>query len=144
VLSVGVLFELHSEKISSETLHILSMYDWPRLRFPGNEILCYLVSIYCSTILCWTLAALLVSRPFTQPLGLLGRRMSPLQGRFLHTEQHNHRINAYTDIHASSGIRTHDSCVWAGEDSSCTATMISCYLVYYCLLLNAEQKWNQS
>jgi hypothetical protein len=24
-----------------------------------------------------------------------------------------------TDIHASSGIRTHDPSVWAGEDSSC-------------------------
>jgi hypothetical protein len=30
-----------------------------------------------------------------------------------------HRINAHTDIHALSGIRTHDPSVRASEDSSC-------------------------
>jgi hypothetical protein len=55
---------------------------------------------------------------FTQSVGLLGRGISPPQGRYLHTEQHKHRINTHTDIHASSGIRTHDSSVRAGEDSS--------------------------
>jgi hypothetical protein len=30
-----------------------------------------------------------------------------------------HRINAYTDIHALSGIRIHDPTVRASEDSSC-------------------------
>jgi hypothetical protein len=30
----------------------------------------------------------------TQSVGLLGRRISPSQGRYLHTEPHNHRINA--------------------------------------------------
>jgi hypothetical protein len=34
-----------------------------------------------------------------------------------HTIQHRHGVNA--DIHASSGIRTHDPCVWAGDDISC-------------------------
>jgi hypothetical protein len=34
-----------------------------------------------------------------------------LQGLYLHTEQHKHKINAHnTDIHALSGIRTHDLC----------------------------------
>jgi hypothetical protein len=33
----------------------------------------------------------------------------PSQGRYLHTGQ--------LDIHASSGILSHDSSVWAGEDS---------------------------
>jgi hypothetical protein len=55
---------------------------------------------------------------FTQTLGLLGRVISPSQGHYLHTGQHRHRINAYTDIRASSGIRTHDPSVRANEDSS--------------------------
>jgi hypothetical protein len=33
---------------------------------------------------------------FTQTVGLLGRVISPCQGRYLHTAQHNHRINAHT------------------------------------------------
>jgi hypothetical protein len=33
--------------------------------------------------------------------------------RQLHTEQRKHRINAHTDIRASSGIRIHDSSVRA-------------------------------
>jgi hypothetical protein len=56
---------------------------------------------------------------FTQTVGLLGRVISPSQGRYLHTGQHKHRINAHTDIHASNGIRTHDPSVRASEDSSC-------------------------
>jgi hypothetical protein len=50
---------------------------------------------------------------------LLGRGISPSQGRYLHTEQHKHRINTHTDIHASSGIRTQDPSVQVGKDSSC-------------------------
>jgi hypothetical protein len=46
-------------------------------------------------------------------VGLLGRRISPSQGRYLY----KHRIN--TNIRALSGIRTHDPSVRAGEDSSC-------------------------
>jgi hypothetical protein len=30
-----------------------------------------------------------------QSVGLLGWGISPSQGRYLHTEQHKHRINAY-------------------------------------------------
>jgi hypothetical protein len=33
---------------------------------------------------------------FTQSVGLLRRGISPSQGRYLHTGQHKHRINAYT------------------------------------------------
>jgi hypothetical protein len=54
----------------------------------------------------------------TKEVGLLGRVISPSQGRYLHTGQHKHRINAHTDIHALSGIRTHDSSIRASEDSS--------------------------
>jgi hypothetical protein len=46
--------------------------------------------------------------------------ISPPQGRYLYTAQHKHRINANTpNIHALSGIRTHNSGVRASEDSSC-------------------------
>jgi hypothetical protein len=53
-----------------------------------------------------------------QTVELIGRGISPL-GRYLHTEQHKLRINAHTDIHASSGIRNNDPSVPASEDSSC-------------------------
>jgi hypothetical protein len=61
---------------------------------------------------------------FSQPIGLLGQVISPSQSRYLSTGQH--RINAYThthththtpNIHALSGIRTHDPRVRASEDS---------------------------
>jgi hypothetical protein len=32
---------------------------------------------------------------YTQSVGLLGRGISPSQGRYLHTEQHKHRIKAH-------------------------------------------------
>jgi hypothetical protein len=54
---------------------------------------------------------------FTQTIGLFGRGISPSQGLCLHAGQHKHRINAYTDFHALSGIRTHDPSVRASEDS---------------------------
>jgi hypothetical protein len=54
---------------------------------------------------------------YTQLVGFLGRGISPLQGPYLHIEQ-KHRTKAYTDIHASSGIRTHDSSGRAGADGS--------------------------
>jgi hypothetical protein len=56
---------------------------------------------------------------FSQSVELPGRVISPSQGRYLNTEQHKHRINAYTpNIHALIGIRTHDPSVQASEDSS--------------------------
>jgi hypothetical protein len=54
-----------------------------------------------------------------QTVGLLGRGISPSQGCYLHTGQHKHKINAHTNIHAFSGIRTHDPSLQAGEDCSC-------------------------
>jgi hypothetical protein len=56
---------------------------------------------------------------FTQSVGLLGRLMGPSQGRYLHTGQHKHTIDAQRDIHALSRIRTHDPSVRARDDSSC-------------------------
>jgi hypothetical protein len=55
----------------------------------------------------------------TQTVGLLGRVISPSQGRYLHTGQHRYRTNTHTNTHVSSGIRTHDPSVRAREDSSC-------------------------
>jgi hypothetical protein len=52
-------------------------------------------------------------------VGLLGRVISPSQGRYLTQTQ-----NKQTDIHASSWIRTHDSSVRASENSSCSKTII--------------------
>jgi hypothetical protein len=56
---------------------------------------------------------------FTQTVGLPGRVISPSQGCYIHTGQHKHRINAHTDIYASSWIRTHDPRFQASKDSSC-------------------------
>jgi hypothetical protein len=56
---------------------------------------------------------------FTQSVGLLGRVIIPSQGRYLHTGQHKHRINAHIYIHALSRIQTQDPSVRASEDSSC-------------------------
>jgi hypothetical protein len=53
------------------------------------------LSIYGFTALCWALAAFSVSWSFTQSVGLLGWGISPLQGRYLHTGQHKHRINVH-------------------------------------------------
>jgi hypothetical protein len=69
--------------------------------------------------LCWTLAAVSVSWSFTQSVGLLGRGISPSQGRYLHTQDSTNTELTHTDINASRGIRTHDPSVSAGEDSSC-------------------------
>jgi hypothetical protein len=44
---------------------------------------------------CWTLAHFQYLNAYTQSVGLAGKGISPSQGRYLHTEQHKHRINAY-------------------------------------------------
>jgi hypothetical protein len=58
---------------------------------------------------------------FSQTIKLLGRVISPSQGRYLNTGQHRHRINAHThapNIHVLSGILTHDPVFRASEGSS--------------------------
>jgi hypothetical protein len=80
---------------------------------------CICIPIYGSTALCWALASFSVSWSFTESVGLLGWGIIPSQGHYLHTGQHEHRINTHKHLHASSGIQTHDPCVSAGEDSSC-------------------------
>jgi hypothetical protein len=56
---------------------------------------------------------------FIQTVLLLGGGISPSQGRYLHTGQHKHRINADKHPYALSGIGTHDPIVLEDEDSSC-------------------------
>jgi hypothetical protein len=63
---------------------------------------------------------------FTQSVGLHGWVISPSQGLYLHRVQHKHRINVHTDIHALSGIRTHDPSVRANEDISCRRPRSHC------------------
>jgi hypothetical protein len=50
---------------------------------------------YGSTALCWALASFSLSWSYTQSVGLIGREISPSQGRYLHTGQHKYRINAH-------------------------------------------------
>jgi hypothetical protein len=73
---------------------------------------------------CWTFIAFSVPQSIHNRYGLLWRGISPSQGRYLHTEQHKHIIN--TDIHALSGIRTHNRSVRAREHSSWLRTRGHC------------------
>jgi hypothetical protein len=77
------------------------------------------ISIYCSTAH-GNLGRFFSFLIYTESVGLLGRGISPSQGRYAHTEQHKHRINTInTDIQALSGFRIHDPSVRAGDDGSC-------------------------
>jgi hypothetical protein len=61
-----------------------------------------------------------VSWSYTPAAGLLGRGISPSQGLYLNIGQHKCKRNTYTpNIHALSGIRTHNPSVRVSEDSSC-------------------------
>jgi hypothetical protein len=57
--------------------------------------LCLSIYLYGSTALFPALAAFSVSWFFTQSVEPLGWEISPSQGRYLHTGQHKHRINAH-------------------------------------------------
>jgi hypothetical protein len=57
---------------------------------------------------------------FSQTVWLLGQVISSSQGRYLNTGQHKQNKRIHTpNIHALSGIWTHDPSVRASEDSSC-------------------------
>jgi hypothetical protein len=77
---------------------VLMMWSKLRLRFQwmqvsNPEVSIYL-SVYGSAVLCWTLATFSNSSSYRDAVGLLGRSISPSQGRYIHTEQHKHSINA--------------------------------------------------
>jgi hypothetical protein len=94
-------------------------YDWNGSRF--GEVYCFSIVFSMAFPTHSGLWPLIQFRShFSQMLGLLGRVSSPSQGRYLNTGQHKHRINSHnTDIHALSGIPTHDPSVRASEVSSC-------------------------
>jgi hypothetical protein len=95
-------------------MHALPSQPWTYIHYTVFNYISTYLFIYAPRALCWTLAVLSVSWSFTQSGEFLERRISPSQGRYLHIGQHKQRINAHRDIHASSGIRTHDTSVWAG------------------------------
>jgi hypothetical protein len=49
---------------------------------------------------------------------ILYTMISSSQGLYLYTGQHKHKMNAHTDIHVSSGIRTQGPNVWAGAQTA--------------------------
>jgi hypothetical protein len=116
----------------SSLIFYIYIYIYIYIRIYLSTYLSIYVSIYLSTYLCIYLS-IYVSMPlqpfvgpwplfqfldlFTQLVGLLGRGITPSQGRYLHRGKHNHRAN--THINASSGIRTHSPSVLGSEDSSC-------------------------
>jgi hypothetical protein len=53
------------------------------------------IFFYGSTILLLELGLCFSFLIYTQSVGLLGRGISPSQGRYLHTKQHKHNINAH-------------------------------------------------
>jgi hypothetical protein len=52
-------------------------------------------SVHVSTALFWALVTFSISLSSTQTIGPLERSIGPSQGRYLHTAQHKHRINAH-------------------------------------------------
>jgi hypothetical protein len=69
--------------------------------------------------------------------------ISPTQGRYLHTGQHKHRINAHTNIHALSGIETHSPRVRASEDCSCLRPRGHCDRPITLLSIKTKSNWSK-
>jgi hypothetical protein len=71
----------------------------------------------------------------SQIVGLLGRGISSSQGLYLNTGKQKQNKHIHTpNIHALSGIRTHDPSVRTSEDSSCldrSATLTGRYPYAY-------------
>jgi hypothetical protein len=74
------------------------------------------LSLYGSTAL-WTLAAFFSFLIYTQSVGLFGRGISRRKAA-TYTQNNTNTEWMHTDIHALSGIRTHDPSVKAGEEIS--------------------------
>jgi hypothetical protein len=69
--------------------------------------------IYIYTYLSTALQPLWTSAASSVSVVLLGRGISPSQGRYLHTKEHKHRVNAQTSMPRVGFELT------AGEDGSC-------------------------
>jgi hypothetical protein len=84
--------DIRSSYVRKRSLEIFDHTKTISNVFTLTEILLFF--LYGSTTF-WTLAAFSVSESYTQSVGLLEWGISPSQGRFLHTDQHKHRINAF-------------------------------------------------
>jgi hypothetical protein len=122
--SILDIYEMKKKKIKSCPIHHFSELHFPYLAPYDSLIFEYLhlPPFFFST----ALPAHSGPRPltqfrnhFSQTLGLLGRVISPSQGLYLNTGQHKQNKRIHTpNIHALSGIRTHDPSDRASEDSS--------------------------
>jgi hypothetical protein len=117
--SVGWVSTTTQHYISEHrTLAYISLSDYFRLLILLLLLLSIIIMNLQPFVEPWPLFS--VSWSYTHSVGLLGRRISQSQGRYLPTEQHKHRINAHnTAIHVLNGIWTHDPNVRASEESSC-------------------------
>jgi hypothetical protein len=97
----------------------------------------FTASIYGSTALCWALAAFSVSWSFCTVGRTPWTRDQPVARPLpAHRTAHKHRIN--TDIHALSGIRTHNLGVRASKNSSCLRQHGHCDRPSQCLFNENE------
>jgi hypothetical protein len=89
--------------------------SFTRIFFLNNAYFLYKFLLYRAL----TVSMFLISlRIYTKSVGLLRQVNDPPQGLYHYTGQH--KQNKHTlNIHARSGIRTHDRSVRASEDSSC-------------------------
>jgi hypothetical protein len=101
----GPVSELHISLLQREVLTVKILSDKETVAGDTITNKCYL--IYSSTAL-GDLGRFFSFLTHTQTIGHLARGISPSQGRYPHT-----------DIQSSSGIRTHDPSVRAGEGGSC-------------------------
>jgi hypothetical protein len=95
-----------------------SFYSWASDNgADGPELLLLLLLPFLLGPLAWFPSEFIWKyESFRQSVWLLGRGISQSQGRYLHRTT---RTQKKTDIHASSGLRTHDPSVCVGEDISC-------------------------
>jgi hypothetical protein len=91
---------------------------YPFMPYLPTVCLSVYLSVYDSTALV-DLGCFFSFLIYTQSVELLGPGNSPSQGRYLHTRNNTNTGKTHADIRASSGIRTHDPSVRAGEDSLC-------------------------
>jgi hypothetical protein len=90
------------------------------------HIYSYIHKYISHTFFQWPLQPLFGPGPFLSSVIIFTQTVGPSQGRYLDTGQYKHRINAYTNIHAFNGIRTHDPNVRAREDSLCPRPRSHC------------------
>jgi hypothetical protein len=123
--SMQVVREMFPERVTS----LRGELPWPARSpdlsacdyFLWKYLKCWLVYSCCSQLEHRASVKCFVSLQFLNirySVGLLGRVNSPSQGRYLTQTQ--------TNIHALSGIRTHDPSVGASEHSSCLRSRGHC------------------